>query len=184
MKFTPSEVLPEVLIIEPDVYRDNRGIFFESYQREKYVQQNISAAFVQDNLSSSKRGVLRGLHYQLGNPQGKLVLAVSGEIFDVAVDIRKDSPTFGKWTGITLSSDNHLQVYIPKGFAHGYCVLSEKAYIMYKCTDYYAPFEERGILWNDTSLNITWPVAEPILSERDRSLPGLKNIDEYDFPVF
>ena len=184
MKFTPSEVLPEVIIIEPDVYRDDRGFFFESYQREKYVQHDISMAFVQDNISFSKRGVLRGLHYQLGNPQGKLVLAVSGEIFDVAVDIRKDSPTFGKWTGITLSSDNHLQVYIPKGFAHGYCVLSEKAYIMYKCTDYYAPFEERGILWNDTSLNITWPVAEPILSERDRSLPGLKNIDEYDFPVF
>ena len=184
MKFTTSDIIPEVIIIEPDVYGDDRGFFFESYQREKYIQHDISMALVQDNISFSKRGVLRGLHYQLGNPQGKLVLAVSGEIFDVAVDIRKGSPTFSKWTGVTLSSDNHLQVYIPKGFAHGYCVLSEKAYIIYKCTDYYAPFEERGILWNDTSLNITWPVDEPVISERDRNLPSLKNIDENDFPVF
>ena len=184
MKFTTSDLLPEVIIIEPEVYRDDRRFFFESYQREKYLQHDISMAFVQDNISFSKRGVLRGLHYQLGNPQGKLVLAVSGEIFDVAVDIRKGSPTFGKWTSVTLSSDNHLQVYIPKGFAHGYCILSKTAYIIYKCTDYYAPFEKRGILWNDKSLNISWPVDEPVISERDRNLPGLTNIDEHDFPVF
>ena len=184
MKFIPSDVLPGVVIIEPDVYRDHRGFFLETYQAEKYSQHGIQLTFVQDNVSFSKRGVLRGLHYQLRRPQGKLVWVVHGEIFDVAVDIRKDSPALGQWTGSALSSDNHLQVYIPAGFAHGFCVLSETALIAYKCTDYYDSADEHGILWNDPSLNIEWTVDYPVLSDRDKSYPCLNSINENDLPVY
>jgi len=183
MKFTPFPILPEVILIEPDVHQDGRGFFKETYQAERYEQHGVPSTFVQDNLSYSVwSGVLRGLHYQLGHPQGKLVSVVQGEVFDVAVDIRSGSSTFGKWVGAILSSKNHHQLYIPEGFAHGFCVTSEKAVCLYKCTDYYAPAEERGIRWDDPSLNITWPVFDPLLSEKDGEYPTLDTISENDLP--
>jgi len=184
MKFARNHILPEIIIVEPDVYRDQRGLFLETYQARRYLEQGIPAAFVQDNLSFSRKGVLRGLHYQLGRPQGKLIWVVQGEVFDVAVDIRRGSPTFGKWMGVVLSSEDHRQVYVPEGFAHGFCVLSDSALFAYKCTDYYAPEEERGIRWDDPSVGIDWPVSDPIVSEKDRAYPGLNDVPPEDLPVF
>jgi dTDP-4-dehydrorhamnose 3,5-epimerase len=183
MKVTPTD-LPEVLIIDPDVYRDQRGYLLETYQLRRYLQLGVHAAFVQDNLSFSEQGVLRGLHYQLGQPQGKLVTVMQGKIFDVAADIRLGSPTFGRWVGIELSSEDHRQIYVPEGFAHGFYVLSETAVVLYKCTDFYAPPEERGLLWNCPALDISWPFPEPLLSPKDAALPALKDVDEADLPRF
>ena len=184
MNCRPNPKLPEILVIEPDLFRDDRGYFLESYHGQRYRENGLPGKFVQDNLSFSKQGVLRGLHYQLGVPQGKLVWVVQGEVFDVAVDIRKSSPTFGQWVGLTLSSRNVRQVYLPEGFAHGFCVTSETALFAYKCTDYYAPQEERGIRWDDSSLGIQWPISRPIVSKKDGEYPELKNISAGDLPKF
>lgn len=182
MKITHLDELAEILIVEPHVFRDNRGYFLETYQAERYGGHGLPERFVQDNLSFSMKGVLRGLHYQLGRPQGKLVWVAQGEIFDVAVDIRRSSPDFGKWAGIALSSENRRQAYIPEGFAHGFCVLSDKAVVIYKCTDYYTPNEERGIRWNDAALKINWPVQTPIISDKDAAYPELEMIDQAELP--
>lgn len=167
--------LAGLLIIEPKVFIDNRGYFFEAYHQEKYSAHGIPS-FVQNNLSHSNRNVVRGLHYQLPNAQGKLVGVTYGTIWDVAVDIRRQSPTFGQWFAITLSDENHKQLYIPPGFAHGFCVLSDTADVYYQCTAPYAPTHEHGILWSDPRLNITWPVKEPILSAKDAIYPCLNEI--------
>ena len=159
-----------LLTIEPKIFADPRGMFYEVYSENKYEEHGIPC-FVQDNHSVSKKGVLRGLHYQVNPGQGKLVRVTRGEIFDVAVDIRKQSPTYGKWWGLSLSETNNFQLYIPIGFAHGFCVLSESAEVLYKCSDYYSPENERGILWNDPDLAIDWPVKDPILSEKDAVYP-------------
>jgi dTDP-4-dehydrorhamnose 3,5-epimerase len=174
MKITPGP-LAGLLIIEPSVFKDERGYFFESHQQERYLEAGIPA-FVQDNISHSKQHVLRGLHYQHPHAQGKLVGVIRGKVWDVAVDIRLQSPTFGQWFSIVLSDDNHNQLYIPPGFAHGFCVLSPEADFYYKCTDYYAPQSERGIIWNDKKLNIPWPVQQPILSPKDEIYPSLHEI--------
>jgi dTDP-4-dehydrorhamnose 3,5-epimerase len=185
MRFIPNFDLPEIIMIDPDIHGDERGHFLETYQAHQYAKNRIPDSFVQDNLSYSKRGVLRGLHYQLGTPQGKLVWVVDGEVFDVSVDIRQGSPTFGKWVGVTLSSKKYSQVFVPPGFAHGFCVISKTATLLYKCTDYYAPKAERGIQWNDPALGIDWPVTDPILSEKDRTThPPLKKIPRGELPVY
>lgn len=170
--------LPGVYIIEPACFEDLRGFFLETFHQQKYEAAGIDRPFVQDNQSHSKQGVLRGLHYQLKHPQGKLIYVVNGAIFDVAVDIRAGSPTFGKWTGAELSSDNKRQIYIPEGFAHGFVVLSKSADVIYKCTDLYAPGDEYGILWSDPEIGINWPVQNPILSQKDLENPGLNQISE------
>ena len=164
-----------LLIVEPKKFADPRGVFYEVYSKSRYEQYGIPS-FVQDNHSVSKNGVLRGLHYQTNPGQGKLVRVTRGEVFDVAVDIRKQSPTYGKWWGLSLSETNNLQLYIPIGFAHGFCVLSESAEVLYKCSDYYSPENERGILWSDPDLAIDWPVKEPILSEKDAVYPRFKEL--------
>jgi dTDP-4-dehydrorhamnose 3,5-epimerase len=166
MRFTPTE-LPGVVVIEPDVHRDSRGYFLETYHAEKYRAGGLPTAFVQDNQSCSERNTLRGLHLQLRKPQGKLVRVVHGEIWDVAVDIRLGSPTFGCWAGVYLSAGNFRQLYIPAGFAHGFCVTSASALVEYKCTALYDPTDETGIAYNDPALGIPWPVAQPLLSDRD-----------------
>ena len=168
--------LPGVLLIEPQVHRDERGFFVESYSARTLAAAGITTEFVQDNHSRSVRNTLRGLHYQAGVGQVKLVRVIAGEIFDVAVDVRWGSPTFGQWYGTVLSADNFRQLYIPVGFAHGFCVLSESADLAYKCSSYYAPSEERGIAWNDPAIAIDWPVQEPLLSPRDQRHPGLPDI--------
>lgn len=165
--------LPEVVIVEPTIHRDARGFFAETYHARRYAEQGIAAAFVQDNHSRSTRGTLRGLHWQIDSPQGKLVRVLAGEIFDVAVDIRPGSPTFAAWVGVALSAENFRQVYVPPGFAHGFCVVSEIAEVEYKCTDFYAPAAERGLIWNDPDVGIEWPVTDPILSPRDQKHPTL-----------
>jgi dTDP-4-dehydrorhamnose 3,5-epimerase len=164
-----------LLIVEPKKFADPRGMFYEVYSKSRYEQYGIPS-FVQDNHSVSKNGVLRGLHYQTNPGQGKLVRVTRGEVFDVAVDIRKQSPTYGKWWGLSLSETNNLQLYIPIGFAHGFCVLSESAEVLYKCSDYYSPENERGILWSDPDLAIDWPVKEPILSEKDAVYPRFREL--------
>ncbi len=168
MKIIFAEI-PDILIIEPQIFQDNRGFFFEAFNFKKFTDKTgININFVQDNHSYSKRNVLRGLHYQIEQPQGKLVRTVVGSIFDVAVDIRKSSPTFGKWVGYEISAENKRQIWIPPGFAHGFMVLSEVAEVLYKTTDYYAPLGERTILWNDTELAIDWQgIDGPIVSEKD-----------------
>ncbi|NJN46273.1 MAG: dTDP-4-dehydrorhamnose 3,5-epimerase [Candidatus Competibacteraceae bacterium] len=158
--------LPGVLILEPRVFGDHRGFFLETYHRARYQQAGVAETFVQDNHSRSRRGVLRGLHYQLVQPQGKLVAVTRGTVFDVAVDIRRGSPTFGRWAGVTLDDDNHRQFYVPPGFAHGFCVLSDEADFVYKCTDYYHPDSEHGIAWNDPAIGIAWPELDFTLSEK------------------
>ncbi|WP_312420869.1 dTDP-4-dehydrorhamnose 3,5-epimerase [Anaerospora hongkongensis] len=168
--------LQGVVIIEPKVFGDNRGFFMETWNQEKYEKAGLSFNFVQDNLSFSTKGVLRGLHFQNPNPQGKLVYVLQGEVFDVAVDIRVGSPTFGQWTGVTLSSENKRQFYVPEGFAHGFCVLSDTALFAYKCTDQYNPQTEGGIFWNDPDIGIEWPIMEPILSDKDNKSSRLKDI--------
>ena len=168
MNFIPT-LLPGVLLIEPKVFQDERGFFLESYQKKKFAEAGIPFDFVQDNHSKSCQGVLRGLHYQIRQPQGKLVRVVSGEVFDVAVDIRKHSPTFGKWFGAYLSAENKQMLWVPVGFAHGFYVTSPEAEFLYKTTDYYAPQWERTILWNDPAINIQWPLQSgaPSLSPKD-----------------
>lgn len=183
MKVVPSEVFPEVLVIEPLVFEDPRGFFLETYQEQRYTQHGIEARFVQDNLSYSKKGVIRGLHYQVGKPQGKLVWLLKGEIFDVVVDIRRSSPSFGKWFGVLLSASCPKQLYIPEGFAHGFCVTSDEALFCYKCTDFYSPVHERGIRWDDPDLAIAWPLSDPAASQKDQRLPFLRDLGEGDlFP--
>lgn len=166
MKFMPTE-LPEVIVVEPDVCRDPRGFFLETYHAQKYRDGGITPTFVQDNHSRSVYGTLRGLHAQLNHPQGKLVRVLQGEIYDVAVDVRRGSPTFGRWIGVTLSAENFRQCYIPVGFVHGFCVTSEIAEVEYKVTDLYDPSGELTLIWNDPALDIPWPVAEPVLSAKD-----------------
>jgi dTDP-4-dehydrorhamnose 3,5-epimerase len=176
MKVTKT-VLPGVLIIEARVHGDSRGFFQETYQRDRYREEaGIMLEFVQDNHSRSSRAVLRGLHSQRNHAQGKLVRASRGQVFDVAADINPMSPTFGKWVGVELSDTNGLQLWIPPGFAHGFQVLSEQADFEYKCTDYYHPEEEIGVLWNDADLKIEWPIPNPLISEKDRGLPTLAQI--------
>jgi dTDP-4-dehydrorhamnose 3,5-epimerase len=179
MKIIPSKI-PEILIIEPDIHQDNRGFFLESYSYKKYKEVGIPVKFVQDNHSRSVQNTLRGLHYQINPGQDKLVRVIAGEVFDVAVDIRFSSPTFGQWVGIYLSAENKKQVFIPKGFAHGFCVTSPFAEFEYKCSEYYAPEYERGILWNDEQVNIEWPIENPILSKKDVKNPKFSMI-ERDF---
>ena len=166
--------IPGVKVIEPKVFGDHRGFFLETYHRRRYRDAGITADFVQDNHSRSKRGILRGLHYQLRHPQGKLVWCILGAIFDVAVDLRPGSTTFGKWVGVHLSSENKKQVWVPPGFAHGFCVLSEHAEVIYKCTDFYDAADEGGIVWNDPTIAIDWPITDPILSDKDAKLPSLE----------
>jgi dTDP-4-dehydrorhamnose 3,5-epimerase len=178
MKVTASEH-PEVLVIEPDIFRDPRGFFMETFHADKFRQQGLPEAFVQDNHSRSTRGVVRGLHYQLRHPQGKLVSVVTGEVLDVAVDIRKGSPFFGKWVGAVLSEENLKQMYIPPGFAHGFCVLSERADLLYKCTDCYAPGDEYGIAWDDPDIGIEWPQLDYLLSDKDRRNPRLRDNNDH-----
>ena len=180
MKVTPTAI-PEVLIIEPKVFGDARGFFFESFNQKAFNQATgLNLNFVQDNHSRSARGVLRGLHYQIEKPQGKLVRVVRGAVFDVAVDIRKGSATFGKWVGIELSEDNHKQLWIPAGFAHGFLVTSESAEFLYKTTDYYAPEHERCIAWNDPAIGIDWPVnTQPSLSAKDQQGWALREAETF-----
>jgi len=168
-------------IIEPTVFGDKRGYFMETYHADDFKEAGLDATFVQDNQSKSKRGVLRGLHFQYKKPQGKLVRVIKGEVFDVAVDLRKNSPTYGKWDGAILSEENKKQLYIPEGFAHGFLVLSEEAEFTYKCTDFYNSQDEGGILWNDPDINIRWPVdnMEIILSDKDKKLKPLKETVTY-----
>ncbi len=177
MIFSPSPILPEVIIIEPDIFPDERGYFMETYHQEKFTGGGIDIRFVQDNQSMSARGTLRGLHYQIKRPQGKLVRVLLGEVFDVSVDIRRSSPNFGKWFGITLSADNKKGIYIPPNFAHGFCVLTDKAEFFYKCTDFYEPDYERAIRWDDQDLAIDWPIRDPILAEKDATCPSLKDAE-------
>ncbi|USD29087.1 dTDP-4-dehydrorhamnose 3,5-epimerase [Pseudoalteromonas sp. SCSIO 43201] len=167
-----------LLIIEPEVFGDERGYFYEMYQAERYKSLGILENFIQDNRSSSSRGVLRGLHFQKTKSQGKLVTVTSGEVFDVAVDLRPNSETFGKHCTVLLTAENKRQFYIPPGFAHGFCVLSEKADFQYKCTDYYDPSDESGIIWNDCELGIEWPISYPILSQKDLCQPKFSDIKE------
>ncbi|WP_324661097.1 dTDP-4-dehydrorhamnose 3,5-epimerase [Enterobacter bugandensis] len=168
--------LDGLLIIEPKVFGDDRGFFYETYHEQRYKNAGIKESFVQDNRSRSTGNVLRGLHFQKRKPQGKLVTVTAGTVFDVAVDLREDSPTFGQYESIILSGDNRLQFYIPPGFAHGFCVLSDIADFQYKCTDFYDPTDEGGIIWNDNSININWPISEPNLSLKDKELPSLEDV--------
>ncbi len=176
--------LPGVFVIEPKVFGDARGFFVETFRESVAVEARIGARFVQDNQSRSKRGTLRGLHYQLTQPQGKLVRVSRGAVFDVAVDVRKGSPHFGKWYGSILDDVGHRMLYVPPNFAHGFLVLSDEADFVYKCTDYYHPASEQGVVWNDPGIGIEWPAAgcEPILSEKDRLMPTLS--DQSQLPVY
>lgn len=178
MKFIRTDI-PDVVIIEPRIFRDDRGFFLESYHEKKYREGGIEATFVQDNHSKSLRGTVRGLHAQLRHPQGKLIRVIEGEIFDVAVDLRRESDSFGHWVGAWLSAENFRQLYVPPGFAHGFCVTSEFAQVEYKCTDFYDPSSEISILWNDPQLAIDWPVeiqAMPILSKKDMAARPLREL--------
>ena len=181
MKVT-STPIPEVLIIEPKVFGDARGFFYESFNQKVFNEvTGLNETFVQDNLSRSSHNVLRGLHYQVQNPQGKLVQVMAGEIFDVAVDLRQSSPSFGRWVGTTLSAANRLQHWIPLGFAHGFLVTSASADVLYKTTGYYAPEHERAIRWNDAAIGIQWPMqAQPVLSAKDLQAGPLKNAEFFD----
>lgn len=178
--------LPGVCIIEPDVHGDDRGFFMESYNARDFEELGIGCMFVQDNHSRSQRGVVRGLHYQLDQPQAKLVRVTLGEVYDVAVDVRSGSETFGQWASVTLSDENKRMLFVPEGFAHGFCVISEFAEFSYKCSDFYAPSAERGIIWNDPELAIPWPLGDsaPILSPRDAAYGPLSAMDENDLPVY
>ena len=169
--------LKDCVVIEPKIFGDERGFFLETFQLSRYAEEaGITLPFVQDNHSRSSKGVLRGLHFQKKKPQGKLVRVVKGEVYDVAVDIRADSNTFGQWEGVILSEENKKQFWVPPGFAHGFVVLSDIADFEYKCTDYYDPSDEGSILWSDPELNIDWPIANPLLSEKDSSAPCLKDL--------
>ncbi len=182
MQFSTTK-LSDVILLEPRVFEDERGFFFESYQRQLFTSNGIPADFVQDNHSRSRRGTLRGLHYQIQQPQGKLVRVISGEIFDVAVDLRRSSSTFGEWVGFYLSAENKKQMWVPPGFAHGFYVVSEWAEMLYKTTDYYAPKWERTLLWNDPTINIEWPLmdgGQPLLSPKDAVGALLNQAEKFD----
>lgn len=176
--------LPGVLAIEPQVFGDARGYFFESYNKAKFREAGIDAEFVQSNVSRSARGVLRGLHYQWPNPQGKLVSVVEGEVFDVAVDIRRGSPTFGQWAGVMLSAENKRHFWIPEGFAHGFCVVSDFATFTYQCTALYDREADASVRWNDSAIGIDWPVSQALLSGKDEKAPLLKDVAEYRLPEY
>jgi dTDP-4-dehydrorhamnose 3,5-epimerase len=179
MQFLPTE-LPGVVVVEPKVFADERGFFMETYHQPRFAAAGINLPFVQDNHSLSKKGVLRGLHYQIRHAQGKLVRVVQGEIFDVAVDVRRSSPTFGRWVGTNLSDANRRQLYIPPGFAHGFCVLSDSAEVLYKTTDVYSPADERTLLWNDPTVGIRWPVHEPVISAKDQQGLPLARVECFE----
>ena len=174
-----STALPGVILIEPRVFGDDRGFFFESFHAERYAEAGITGAFVQDNISFSKRDVLRGLHVQNPNPQGKLVFVLEGEVTDVAVDVRRGSPTFGQWVAVVLSASNRRQIWVPEGFAHGFCVTSEEALVCYKCTDVYNPAGEMSLIWNDPDMGIVWPTDAPVLSAKDAAAPSLAASDPH-----
>jgi len=176
--------LKGALVFEPKVHGDERGFFIETWNYERYKQAGLDVKFVQSNLSKSAKGVLRGLHFQNPNPQGKLVQILTGEVFDVAVDIRQGSPTFGKWHGETLSGDNHKQFYIPEGFAHGFCVLSDYAIFSYMCTNVYDVQADCSILWNDSEIDIDWPIQQPLLSDKDKNALTLANINPNKLPQY
>jgi dTDP-4-dehydrorhamnose 3,5-epimerase len=176
--------IPGLLIIDPDVHGDARGFFVETYSRDRYAQAGVCGDFVQDNLSSSRRGILRGLHLQHPRGQGKLCSVIEGEVFDVAVDVRIGSPTFGQWEGVALSSENKRQLYIPPGFAHGFCVVSERALFAYKCTGFYSAEDELGVAWNDEDIGIEWPIDAPLLSDKDRANPKLRDISSDRLPRY
>lgn len=168
-----TTALPGVLIIKPRVFRDERGFFLETYHAVRYAEAGLDVSFVQDNHSRSRKHTLRGLHFQRARPQGKLVRAIEGEIFDVAADVNPASPTYGQWVGVSLSADNFRQIYVPPGYAHGFCVVSDVAQVEYKCTDFYDPADEGGVMWNDPVLGIAWPTDQPVLSPRDQVHPLL-----------
>jgi dTDP-4-dehydrorhamnose 3,5-epimerase len=176
--------LPGVLIVEPTIYPDHRGHFLEAWNTARYAEAGLPSEFVQDNVSRSLKGVVRGLHYQHPGAQGKLVGVLWGEVYDVAVDIRRGSPTFGKWFGITLSAESGRQLYVPPGFAHGFVVTSDEAVFSYKCTTYYQPASEGSVRWNDPELGIAWPVSDPVLSGKDRDAPLLSAIEADRLPSF
>ena len=182
MKILPTK-LDGVYIIEPKVFYDDRGFFLETYHQIRYAENGINCNFVQDNLSHSMRGTLRGLHYQLEWAQAKLIQVIKGVVFDVVVDIRRGSPSFGHWVGVNLSEENKRQLFVPEGFAHGFCVLSEAADVVYKCTDFYAPEDEGGILWSDPDIAIDWPIANPLLSDKDSRLPYLADVPPERLPL-
>ncbi|MEO9079660.1 MAG: dTDP-4-dehydrorhamnose 3,5-epimerase [Rhodanobacter sp.] len=176
--------LPGALIFEPQVFGDARGFFYESYNQTKYREAGVDRHFVQSNVSRSAKGVLRGLHYQWPNPQGKLVSVLEGEVYDVAVDIRRGSPNFGKANGVLLTADNHRHFWVPEGFAHGFCVLSDFATFSYQCTALYDAKADAGIRWNDAALGIDWPISAPLLSEKDGKTPLLQDVPPERLPVF
>jgi dTDP-4-dehydrorhamnose 3,5-epimerase len=177
-----ATAIPDVLLIEPRVFQDDRGFFLETYQQERYARAGVPARMVQDNHSGSRKGVLRGLHYQVGQPQGKLVGVVVGEVFDVAVDLRRSSPTFRRWVGIVLSARSHNQLWVPPGFAHGFYVLSDWAEVIYKVDAPYAPAQERCLIWNDPAVGVQWPIADaaPVLSPKDAQGLPLERAELYD----
>lgn len=183
MRVTPTQ-LPEVLLIEPRVFGDPRGFFFESWHKERYAAAGIAGDFVQDNVSYSQRGILRGLHLQQPFAQAKLVSVLQGEVYDVAVDVRVGSPRFGHWAAERLSAENKRQLYVPQGFAHGFCVLSEAALFSYKCTELYHPETEMGVAWNDPAIAIDWPISSPVLSGKDAKAPRLAEIDRERLPRY
>jgi len=175
--------LEGILIVEPKAFSDRRGFFMETYNQNRYFKAGIDSIFVQDNLSYSVKGTVRGLHFQVRHPQAKLVQVLTGEIFDVVVDIRPGSVTFGKWIGIHLSDKNRHQLFIPEGFAHGICILSESAHLLYKCSDFYVPDDEGGIIWSDPDIGIKWPVDNPIISEKDSLYPKLSELTDKQLPI-
>ena len=183
IKYIKTDI-PGVLLVEPKVFEDSRGFFMETFHQKKYAEVGIDHAFIQDNCSHSTQGTLRGLHYQLKHPQGKLIYVITGEIFDVAVDIRQWSPTFGKWVGQYLSDQNKRQIFIPEGFAHGFCVISETADVLYKATDLYNPDDEYGVLWSDPDIGIDWPVKVPIVSDKDKQYRRLRDTTETQLPFY
>lgn len=183
MKVTETK-LSGVLVLELKVFEDDRGYFLETWSRTRYEQAGVLGHFVQDNISFSKKGILRGLHFQYPQSQGKLIQVLLGEVMDVVVDIRVGSPTYGQWIGEVISESNHRQMYIPPGFAHGYCVMSETALFSYKCTDFYNSATEHGIIWNDPEIGIEWPIDQPVLSPKDMNYPGLKDLEPENLPQF
>lgn len=174
--------IPDVKLVKPRIFKDARGFFLQTYHDEQYRDAGIDVRFVQDNWSHSTKGVLRGLHYQLKNPQAKLVSVIRGEVFDVAVDIRNGSPTFGKWAGSVLSAENGHQMYVPVGFAHGFCVMSEEVDFVYKCSNFYTPGDEYGIRWNDPDIGIDWPMTDVLVSEKDKEATLFKDVPEENVP--
>ncbi|MBC8207536.1 MAG: dTDP-4-dehydrorhamnose 3,5-epimerase [Kiritimatiellaeota bacterium] len=176
--------IPDVKLVKPRVFKDDRGFFTQTYHYDQYREAGIPVRFVQDNWSRSTKGVLRGLHYQLEHAQDKLVSVIRGEVFDVAVDIRKGSPTFGKWVGAILSEENKHQLFVPKGFAHGFCVLSDEVDFVYKCSDFFTPGDEYGIRWNDPDIGIDWPMKNVILADKDLKAPHLKDVPTEHLPTY